>query len=49
MTEDWRKELGIETSDYKWQMDNKFKIPDEEFFVMEHGETKVLDFLKRAN
>ena len=27
----------------------KAEIPEEEFFVMEHGETKVLDFLKRTN
>ena len=43
MTEDWRKELGLETSDYRWQMDNRFKIPDEEFFGHE-----FLKFIKAA-
>ena len=27
----------------------KAGISEENFFVMEHGETKVLDFLKRIN
>ena len=27
----------------------KAGIPNEKFFVMEHGETKLLDFLKRTN
>ena len=43
MTEDWRKELGLDNDDYKWQMDNRFKIPDEEFFCHE-----FLRFLENA-
>ncbi len=43
MTEDWRKELGLDNDDYKWQMDKRFKIPDEEFFCHE-----FLKFLKVA-
>ena len=43
MTEDWRKELGLDNSDYRWQMDNRFKIPDEEFFCHE-----FLRFIKAA-
>jgi len=43
MTEDWRKELGLDNVDYKWQMDKRFKIPDEEFFCHE-----FLKFLKVA-
>ena len=43
MTEDWRKELGLDNDDYKWQMDKRFKIPDEEFFCHE-----FLRFLKGA-
>ena len=35
MTKDWRKELGLENVDYKWQMDNRFKVPDEVYFVHE--------------
>ena len=41
MTKDWRKELGLENVDYKWQMDNRFKVPDEVYFVHE-----FLDYLK---
>ena len=41
MTKDWRKELGLEYVDYKWQMDNRFKVPDEVYFVHE-----FLDYLK---
>lgn len=35
MTKDWRKELGLEYVDYKWQMDNRFKVPDDVYFVHE--------------